>query len=298
MKSRTKFLILAYAILVPGLLAAQSFDGIQVETTPLSDTLYLVTRAGGNIAALVGDDGVLLVDSGFEQMHAKLKAAVAGLSNRPVRYVLNTHWHFDHVGGNGGFADNGAAIVAHGNIRRTMASGLHLAVLERDVPPSAESALPAITFDEDLVLYLNGEEIRIHHYPGAHSGGDGVVRFVKANVIHVGDIFFNCGYPFIDVNDGGNIDGLIAAVKSILESCDEKTRIIPGHGPMATRDDLATYLSMLKGFRDAVAAEIAAGKDLQAILEGNATASLDEKWGNVFFPPPSFTELVYLSLTK
>jgi glyoxylase-like metal-dependent hydrolase (beta-lactamase superfamily II) len=296
MRERSRFLILLLSFLVAGPLAAQSFDEIEVETVSLGGSLHLVSRAGGNIAALTGPDGVLLVDAGFTQMEPKLRAAVAALSDEPVRYVLNTHWHFDHVGGNEALAESGAVIIAHENIRKTMSSGLHLAVLDRDVPASTGAALPAVTFKETLRLHVNGEEIEIIHIPGAHTGGDGVVRFRNADVVHAGDIFFNCGYPFIDINDGGSIGGMIGAVEKILALCDDDTRIIPGHGPLAAKKDLEEYLAMLRGYRDAVAAEAAAGKDLEAILAGGATAALDEKYGKVFFPPDKFTELVFRSL--
>ncbi len=277
---------------------AQDFDSYQVETTPLADHLFLMTGAGGNMAVCTGEDGVLLVDSDYLEMSEKVAAAVAALSDLPVRFVVNTHWHFDHVGGNEKFGRGGSSIVAHTNVRKHMATDQFIAVIDHEVQASPPEALPAVTFTDTHSFDLGVEEISVIHLPHAHTDGDGVVHFHQANVIHAGDIFFNCGYPFIDINHGGTIDGLIVAVEAILRMCDEETRIIPGHGPLASRKDLQTYRAMLRDFREAVAKEAATGKDLEAILETNATADLDRKWGKIFFPPAAFTEMVLRTLPR
>ena len=281
-----------------GVVLAQEAQEPELTTTRLADGLFMIAGAGGNSIVCAGADGIVLVDTGYGPMAETLRAAVADLSKAPVRVVINTHWHRDHVDGNLVLAGNGAIAVAHENVRRTMSADQHLAVLERDVPASPVAALPALTFRETLNLHWDDETLSLVHLPAAHSDGDAVVLFRSADVIHAGDIFFNCGYPYIDISHGGTIDGMIAAVERIIQLADESTRIVPGHGPLATRGDLETYLGMLKDFREAVVSDVATGKDLSAILETPPTADLDAKWGKVFFSPEQFTEMVFRSLPK
>ena len=278
---------------------AQDFSKIRVTTIPLGDSIYmLATRAGGNLAVCAGEDGVFLVDSDYKELFEKIESAIAAISDKPVRYVVNTHWHFDHVGGNEGFAKKGSTLVAHKNVLERLASDQHIGILDIDVPASPESAQPKITYSETMTFHLNGEEITITHVPNAHTDGDGIVHFKKANVIHTGDIVFNRMYPFIDVSSGGSIDGMIAAVEAILKRCDDKTRIIPGHGPLSSKAELETYGDMLQEFRDAVAGEIAAGNDLKAVQTSKAVTDLGEKWRRTHFSLTQFTEMIYKSLCK
>jgi glyoxylase-like metal-dependent hydrolase (beta-lactamase superfamily II) len=277
---------------------AQDFEKFTVQTTPLSEQVYLLQGAGGNVAACVGQNGVLLVDSDYTPMSDKLKAAVDSLSDQPVRIVINTHWHFDHVGGNENFAHWGSVIVSHENVRKRMAAAQYLEIIDREVPASPPAALPTLTFQDSLSLHCGDETISAVHLPPAHTDGDAIVHFRQANVIHTGDIFFNGGYPFIDIAVGGNIDGMIAAVESILALCNEETRIIPGHGPLASKADLEAYGDMLREFRAIVAAEMAASKDLETIQAEQPTAALDEKWGKFAFPANLFTEMVFRTLDE
>jgi glyoxylase-like metal-dependent hydrolase (beta-lactamase superfamily II) len=278
---------------------AQQFDRIKIASTHLRGDVYLLqSRAGGNLAAYVGKEGILLVDSEYKELGDKVEAALAGISDRNVRWIFNTHWHFDHVGGNERFARGGSSIIAHENVRERMAADRHIAVIDTEVPASPEAALPRITFTDKLTLHFDNGEIFIFHLPAAHTDGDGVVFFKKANVIHTGDIVFHGGYPFIDVSNGGTIDGMIKAIKAILERCNEKTLIIPGHGSLSNKAELKAYGDMLKAFRDIMAQEMTAGKDLETILKERPTAALDEKWGRNQFPPHLFTEIVYRSLNQ
>lgn len=280
------------------LVLAQDFDRYEFRHQQLADNLYLLMGAGGNVAACFGEDGVLLVDDDYEEMSAKLVAAVAEISEQPVRFVFNTHWHFDHVGGNEHLAGTGTVIVGHENIRRRMAAGQLITIIDSEVESYPEPALPVVTYAVAIAFHLNGEEISIFHAPHAHTDGDGVVQFRNANVIHTGDVYFNGGYPFIDVSSGGTINGMIAAVTAILERCNDETRIIPGHGPLASKADFETYLAVLTEFRDIIAAEVAKGKDLETIVAEQPTAALDEKWGKTIFPPDQFTKMVYLTLPE
>lgn len=291
------FLVAALMASTGDLLLAQEENQLEVTTTALGDSLSMIsTGAGGNLAVCVGDDGVFLVDSEYATLAAKVKAAIADLSPKPVVFVLNTHWHFDHVGGNELFAGDGATIVAHENVRTRMATGQRIEVINVQVPASPGGALPAVTFSDTITFRLNGEEIRVYHPEAAHTDGDSVVVFGKANVIHTGDVVFYPGYPFIDISSNGSIDGAIAAVKGILEICNDETRIIPGHGPLMKKAELEKYLAMLEEFRAIIAAQIAAGKDLKTILAEKPTADLDKKWGGKIFPPHQFTEIVLRSL--
>jgi glyoxylase-like metal-dependent hydrolase (beta-lactamase superfamily II) len=248
------------------------------------------------MALCIGQDGAFLVDSDYAPMSDKVQAAIAELDSQPVEFLFNTHWHFDHTGGNEAFGKGETLIVAHANVRRHLASDQFITIIDREVPASPAAALPKLTFSDSLTFHLNGEEIFIFHPPLAHSDGDGVVHFRRANVIHTGDIFFNFGYPFIDVSHGGTIDGMIAAVQAILLLCDGETKIIPGHGPLANKEDLQRYRNLLQEFRDIVAAEKAAGKDLPTIQAEAPTARLDAEWGGKIFPPDLFTEMVFTTL--
>jgi glyoxylase-like metal-dependent hydrolase (beta-lactamase superfamily II) len=278
--------------------AAQDFEKIQVETSPLAQGLHLIrSRAGGNIIAAAGPKGLLLVDSDYEELGEKVETAARGLGKGPVAVVVNTHWHFDHVGGNERLAGSGGLIVAHEKVRERMAAGQLIGIIDVEVPPSPQPALPVLTYEESLTLHLGDEEVALLHPDRSHTDGDTIVHFRRANVIHTGDLIFSGGYPFIDLSSGGSIEGLIAALESVLELSDESARIVPGHGPLMGREDLEAYVAMLRAARDAVAAEIAAGKGLEEVLAARPTAALDERWGKTMFPPATFTEIVYRSLT-
>jgi len=238
------------------------------------------------------------VDTDYEQMAEKLKGAVAVLGAGPVKFVVNTHWHFDHTGGNAALTRDGASIIAHQNLRARMEKGQTIAIIDETVAPSPAGALPRLTFTDSLMLHLNGEIIEIGHPRRAHTDGDAVLRFRRANVIHAGDLWFHGGYPFVDVSSGGDIDGLIAAIDVIIAAAGDSTRIVPGHGPVGTKVDLAAHRAMLQEFRDIVAREIVAGKDLATIIAEKPTARLDEVWGKRMFPPEAFTEMVYRSLKR
>ncbi|MFH2001855.1 MAG: MBL fold metallo-hydrolase [Planctomycetota bacterium] len=293
------FSILAVMFTLAPALPAQNERALRVETADLGKNIYMLrTRAGGNLALCVGEEGAILIDAEYATLNDLVRKAVAQITDKPVIFVINTHWHFDHVEGNADFAKTGSRIVAHENVRKRMATDQRIGILDHDVPASPPEALPTLVFDEVITLFSGDETITVRHMPHAHTDGDAIVHFQNANVVHTGDLFFNCGYPFIDATNGGNIDGVIAAVEKVLLLCDEKTRIIPGHGPLAKKADLELYLAMLREFRGVIAKEMAAGKDLAALLQEKPTADLDEKWGRIFFSPEQFTEMVFLSLSK
>lgn len=279
-------------------LAQGAFDGVEIQATHVAGSIHMLTGAGGNIGVSAGEDGVFLIDDQFAPLTDKIRAAVAKISDAPLRFVLNTHWHDDHSGGNENLGKAGVLIVAHDNARTRMTQKQFLEIFDNHVPPSPKVALPVVTFSDTVTFHMNGEEIHAFHVNPAHTDGDSIVHFKQVNAVHMGDIFFSGMYPFIDTSTGGNIDGMIAAVDRTLGMIDGNTKIIPGHGPLSTRADLMAYRHMLSGVRDAVATLVAAGKSLEEVVAAKPTAPWDEKWSREyrFAQPDIFTGIVYDSL--
>lgn len=287
-------LLVLVAAAVPLLAFAQDFSKVEIKTTALRGGTHLVTGAGGNIVASVGDEGVFIIDDQFAPLSDRILAELAKLSDKPPRFVLNTHWHFDHTGGNENLGKAGAVIVAHDNVRKRMGSGQ---MLRGDkVPPAPRTALPMVTFASDLSLHLNGDDVRAWHVARAHTDGDSLVKFEKANVLHMGDIWFNGLYPFIDAESGGSIDGFLAAVDRGLALSDADTLVVPGHGPVGNRAELAAYGAMLKDYRDRIAALKREGKSLAEVVALKPTADTDEKLGKAFIKPDELVTSIYNTL--
>ncbi|MCG2584824.1 MBL fold metallo-hydrolase [Massilia sp. TS11] len=261
-------------------LAQTDFSKVQIKTVPITANSWMLVGAGGNIGVFAGPDGVFLIDDQYAPLSAKIKAAVAALSDKPIRFILNTHVHGDHTGGNSDFARDGATIVAHENVRQRLLA-----------KPDTAAAAPVLSFSQDLDFHLNGDTLAVRHVAPAHTDGDSVVWFKRANVVHMGDLFFNGLYPFIDTSVGGRPDGVLAAVDAVLAQCDEQTRIIPGHGPLASKADLAAYRDMLATILGRVKA--LRGQPLAAVLAAKPTADYDAKWGNGFMKPAAFTESLW-----
>lgn len=274
----------------------RDFSKVQIKTTQLTDTLYMLQGAGGNIGVSAGGDGVYLIDDQFAPLSEKILAAVRAISKEPLRFVINTHWHGDHTGGNENMAQAGATVMAHRNVRERMAKGQPMPAFNRVADPAPEAALPQITYDDGVELHLNGETARIRHVPSAHTDGDSFVHFTASNVLHTGDLFFNGFYPFIDAWSGGNINGVIDAAGAMLEMADDQTRIIPGHGPLASRADLEAYRAMLIAVRDTVSKGIRDGLNAQALVDSGAFADIEEEWGDGFLDTAKFITIVYAGL--
>lgn len=295
---------LALLLVLPLAAAAQAQDKdkdkdyskIEVGATPLRGSTFLLTGAGGNIVASVGADGVFLIDDQFAPLADKIRTRLDSLGKGPVRFVMNTHWHGDHTGGNESFGSGGAVIVAHENVRKRMSSEQFIEAFGSKVAPSPDAALPVVTFTDGVSLHFNGDVATAVHVAKAHTDGDALVKFAQANVLHMGDTFFHQAYPFIDVSSGGSIDGLISAVDTGISLCDADTIVIPGHGPRTDRAGLQAYRELLATSRAAVASLKAAGKTVEETIAAKPTAGTDEALGKGFIKPDGFVRFIYQTL--
>jgi len=276
---RTLTGILMVLLAVP--CAAQvNYDTVQVRVVPVSGNVYMLQGAGGNIGLAVGDDAVFVVDDQFAPLTRKILAAIATVTPKPVRFVVNTHWHSDHVGGNEnlGPAGAGALIFAQENVRKRMAAGGFIEYLKSQVDPSPPSALPVVTFTDAVAFHINGDSVAVFHVPPAHTDGDAIIYFAKANVVHMGDTFHNAGLPFTDLSSGGSLNGFITAADKVLAMSNAQTKIIPGHGPLADRARLQAYRNMVVALRDRIRTLISTGKTVEQILELNIGAPYAKDW--------------------
>ncbi len=266
-----------------------------VKTVKVTDSIYVLMAGGGNVGLLVGDDGAFVIDDDYAPMADELKAAIAKVTDKPVAFLVNTHWHGDHTGGNTAMGSSGAIIVAHENVRARLKSGGEIKAFKMVTPPAPAAALPVITFADEIRFHWNGQALDVKHVAPAHTDGDAVIYFTDSNVLHTGDVFFNGIYPFIDADSGGSARGVIAAVDQLLAMIDGQTKIIPGHGPVASRQDLVAYREMLNTNVEAIAALKAKGMTVDEVVAAKPTASYDAKWGG-FLEPDMWVKIVYQAL--
>jgi cyclase len=293
------------SLLIAGLLLAcslaaqdQDFSKVQMKVSKVAGNVYMLEGAGGNIGVSVGDDGIVIVDDQYAPLAEKIQAALKGITDKPVRFIINTHYHGDHTGGNAYFQKQ-APIIAHDNVRKRMESGggagnggsVHF-----DHKPDPKEALPIITFDHDVTVHLNGEDIRALYFPAGHTDGDSIIFFPKSNVVHMGDDFVTYGFPFIDVESGGSINGMIDGVEKVIAQVPADVKVIPGHGPVSNVDDVWAYVKMLKETRDTVQNAIKEGKTLDQMKQAKL---LDpwKKYSGDFIKEDTFLETLYNSLT-
>jgi len=296
MRRTPPFILLA--CLAAPLAGQQSLDTVRIRTVPVADGVYMLMGAGGNIGVSAGASGVVLIDDQFAPLSDKIKAAVAAINSGPIRFLLNTHWHGDHTGGNENFAKDGVVIVAHENVRHRMSVEQFVAALNRKVPPSPEAALPIVTFTDAVNFYLNGDSISAFHVAPAHTDGDVVIYFRRAKVVHMGDTYWNGRYPLIDLSSGGSVDGMVAAMDRVLAMTDENTKYIPGHGELSGRAGVTAFRDMLATVRDRVRKLVRQGKTLAQVKAAKPSAEFDAAWGGGYINPDRFVETLYDDLSQ
>ena len=282
----------------PPVARAQNPDSVRILTERLANGVYALRGQGGNIGLAVGADAVFVVDDQFAPLTPKILAAIAALTDRPVRFVLNTHWHFDHTGGNENMGKAGALLVAHDNVRRRMSTRQFIEFLKRDQPASPPGALPTVTFSDAVSFHVNGDSVTAVHLPAAHTDGDAAVFFRRANVVHMGDVYVRYGYPFVDLSSGGSLSGMIRGVERVLALINDSTKVIPGHGATADRTALRAYRDMLATIRDRVHRQVASGASLEQILASRPTAAFDAALGGGFVKPDDFVRVAHADATR
>jgi len=289
--------------LVPVARAQQpDFSKVEIKVTKVSGNIYMLEGAGGNIAASVGEDGIVIVDDQFAPLADKIQTALKDLkiTDKPVRFVINTHYHGDHTGGNVPFANSGSTIIAQDNVRKRLESGGPAGnggSVKMDNPAAPKAALPIITFEHDVTVHLNGEDIRALHFPAGHTDGDAVIFFPKNNVVHMGDDFVRYGFPFIDVASGGSVQGMIAAMDKVSTELPPDVKVIPGHGALSNLDDVRAFVKMLKETSAVVQKAIDEHKTLDQMKQEKILEPW-KKWSGDFIDTDKFTETLYNSLTR
>lgn len=288
----SKSLLSFFFALSTTFLSAQ-WEDVKIETEKVTDQIYVLKGRGGNIGLFVGEDAVFMIDDQFAPLTPKILAAIEKITPNKVTYLINTHWHGDHTGGNENMGKEGALIVAHDNVRKRMS--VESVRRGRTVPAAPKVALPVITFDKDLTFHINGDDILATHVHNAHTDGDALIYFANNNVLHTGDSFFNTGFPYIDLTSGGSINGYIEGIEKMLLLTDENTKIVPGHGNVATKKELESYLAMLKILRSRVQAEIDNGKSVEEV-KNNATITKGYESNSWWITSEGIRETIYQSL--
>ena len=289
-------LLVALSLLALTPTLAQAEPTTEVVTTAVGDNLYMLSGRGGNMGLSVGVDGAFLIDDQFAPLSDSILAAIAGLTDKPVRFVVNTHWHGDHTGGNANMAQQGAVVVAHHRVRERLAAGRPASGTMPVVAGASGAALPVLTFDDGVTFHWNNDTIAVRHVASSHTDGDSIVLFQRANVIHTGDVFVTSGYPFIDTASGGQVQGFIDNARLLLELADADTVIIPGHGELARRADVEEFLTVLELAVARIGELKGSGMTLEQVQQASPMAAYDQRWGQGFMTPARFIAGVYNSL--
>lgn len=275
----------------------QDFTKVEIKTRSLAPGIAMLEGAGGNIAVSTGSDGPVIVDDQFAPMAPKIMAAVKALQDAPIRFVINTHFHFDHTGGNEAFGGAGALIVAHDNVRVRLSTEQFSKLMNRSFPAAPADALPVVTFGDGVTLHWNGQTIAVEHVANAHTDGDAHIWFEPANVVHMGDTFVNGFFPFVDIESGGSIAGIIASAERVLARAQPDTQIVPGHGPLATKADLQKFHDVLVDVKARIEKGIASGKKLEQFIAAKPLADLEAEWGDGFLKTDQVITLVWMDLS-
>jgi cyclase len=274
------------------------FSKVEIKAQKVAEGIYMLTGAGGNIGVSVGEDGIVIVDDQYAPLAPKIQAALKGISDKPVRFVLNTHYHGDHTGGNADFGKTGSTIIAHENVRKRLTEGYTIARFGMNEPPASKEALPVITFDQSATVHLNGEDIRALHFPNGHTDGDSVIFFPKANVVHMGDDFVTYGFPFVDVEHGGSVSGMIAGDEKILSMVPADAKFIPGHGALRTADDVRKFISMMKETRAIVADAVRKKMTVEKMKANKILAKYEEQYGKGFIKTDDWIDTLFADITQ
>ena len=285
-------IVLLFLMVTTAAFAQQDFSKVEIKVQKVAGTVYMLQGAGGNIGVSVGDDGVVIVDDQFAPLAPKIRAALKGITDKPIRFILNTHYHGDHTGGNGEFSKDGP-IIAQENVRKRLQSGS--TALGRTTPPAPKEALPVITFNDRATVHLNGEDIRAIHMPHGHTDGDSVIWFTQSNVVHMGDDFFNGTFPFVDADNGGSVRGLSMNLEAILAQIKDDTKVIPGHGPLGDKTTLRAFAEMIRATTAAVDAAMRSGKTLDQIKQAKVLEPW-AKWATSFVTTDRWAESLYRDL--
>jgi len=274
-------------------LYSQNFDSVEIKTTKLTESIYMLEGSGGNIGVLVGNDGIIIIDDQFAPLTEKIKKALTAISNKPVKFVINTHFHGDHTGGNENFGGQGAIIVSHDNARKRLSVDYLFEAMKQTQKALLYEGLPEVTFADSITFHMNGETVHVFYAKNAHTDGDIIIHFKESNIFHTGDVFVRYGFPFIDQSGGGSIDGMIKAIENLIAVTNDQSKIIPGHGNLSTKKDLIDYKDMLVTVRKRVADGIKQGKTLQQIADSDPLKGYIAVFDKYFF-----VEAIYKSLKK
>jgi cyclase len=298
-------ILLAALLLAPAMALAQGppdFSKVEIKVSKLSGNIYLLQGAGGNIAASLGDDGILIVDTEYSPLADKIQTALKsiGVTDKPLRFVIDTHYHSDHSDGNAAWGARGATIIANENLRKRLENGSAIGngpggSINIKQPAQPKVALPVITFDDGITLHLNDEEIRVMHFPSAHTDGDSVIYFSKNHVVHMGDEFVRYGFPFVDLNGGGSVQGMVAACEKVTSTLPADTKVIPGHGEIASMDDLREYTKMMKDTLAVVQAAMAKGETVEQ-MKSEKILTPWQKYSGAFVSSDQWIVTIYNSL--
>lgn len=270
---------------------------LEINTTKLTDNMYVIHGSGGNVILSIGNDGIILVDDQYDPVTEKMKAVIANITNKPIKFVINTHWHPDHVGGNERLGEEGAIIISHENVRKRLSNDQFFELINQTIPALSKKGLPVITFSDNMTFYQNNDEIRINYLYNGHTDGDSAVYFTHNNVIHVGDDFSDKAYPFMDLSTGGSIDGLISSLQSIISMINNETKVVAGHSGISNQSKVNDYVNMLIDVRSLIGNMMKEGKSLDEIIQSKPTSQYDTIYQDYSFIKPSdFVTNIYESL--
>lgn len=293
MSIKTIFIAVISACYLFTVSAIQAQEDVKIGVIPVTDNIYMLSGQGGNIGVFLGGDGTFVVDDQFAPLTEKILAAIKSVGGDTPRFLINTHFHGDHTGGNENLGKAGTLIVSHDNVRQRLVNGSFIEAFGMNAPPANKVALPILTFSEDMHFHINNDSVNALYVPGAHTDGDSIIHFKKANVVHAGDVFFNGFYPFIDAANGGSLRGTIAAADTILALTDSKSKIIPGHGPLADKKQLQAYRDMLATAYTRLLKLKNEGASVEDAIIHDPLADLESQWGGGIFKGEKWISIIY-----